>query len=67
MNVQEVIREVQENASEWLEMSQNPAELLAGILANKIISLTNHIEYLEKRLDSHERNKEYFKRYPTRN
>lgn len=46
----DVIREVQENAAEWLEMVENPAELVAGILANKVVSLTSYIEYLEKRL-----------------
>ena len=51
MNAQDVIREVQENASEWIEMSKDPAALVAGILANKIIKLNDHIEYLQKRLD----------------
>jgi flagellar biosynthesis chaperone FliJ len=52
MNATEVIRQVQENASEWLEMSQNPDELIKGILANKIVKLQDHIEYLEKRLEN---------------
>lgn len=47
----DIIKEVQEDASEWLEMVDNPAELLAGILANKIVNLKNYINYLEKRLD----------------
>lgn len=51
MTAEEVIRQVQENAQEYLEMVNNPAEFVAGILANKIISLMGHIEYLEKRLD----------------
>lgn len=51
MNASEVIREVQEDASEWLEMSEDPAALVAGILANKIVKLNSYIEYLEKRLD----------------
>lgn len=51
MNASDVIREVQENASEWLEMVENPAELVAGILAEKIVKLNSYIEYLEKRLD----------------
>lgn len=46
----DVIKEVQESASEWIEMSDNPAELVAGILANKIVALNNYIEYLEKRV-----------------
>jgi hypothetical protein len=51
MTAQDIIREVQENAAEWIEMSKDPATLVAGILANKIIKLTDHIEYLEKRLN----------------
>lgn len=50
MRAEDVIKEVQENASEWLEMTEQPAALVAGILANKIIKLTDYIEYLEKRL-----------------
>ncbi len=51
MNAQQIIKEVQENASEWLEMSEEPAALVAGILANKVIELKSYIEYLEKRLN----------------
>lgn len=51
MNAQDVINEVQQNASEWLETVDCPATLVAGILANKIIILNHHIEYLEKRLN----------------
>ena len=51
MTPEDIIREVQENAAEWLEMSKNPAELTAGILAKRIIVLTDYIEYLEKRLN----------------
>jgi uncharacterized protein CbrC (UPF0167 family) len=50
MNATDIIRQVQENASEWLEMVEDPAALVAGILANKIIKLTDHIQYLENRL-----------------
>lgn len=50
MNAQEIIRETKENASEWLEMSPNPHELIMGILANKIVKLNDYIEYLEKRV-----------------
>ena len=55
MNARDVIKEVQENASEWLEMSENPAEFLAGVLAQKIVNLNSHIEYLERRLDQNVR------------
>lgn len=48
----DVIEEVQKDASEWLEMSDNPAELLAGILAGKVVRLQEYIVYLEKRLKS---------------
>lgn len=51
MTAQDIIKEVQENASEWLEMSQDPNALVAMILANKVIKLKSYIEYLEKRLN----------------
>lgn len=51
MTAEDVIRQVQENAAEWLEMSEDPAALVAGILANKVIDLMDHIKYLEKRLN----------------
>ena len=50
MNANDIIQEVQQNASEWIEMSENPAALVAGILAGKVIELMNHITYLERRL-----------------
>lgn len=50
MNAQDVIRQVQEDVSEYLEMVNDPAALVAGILANKVIELKGYIEYLEKRL-----------------
>lgn len=55
MTPEQVIKEVQESASEWLEMIDNPAEFTAGILAHKIVKLTNYIEYLEKRIHAYER------------
>ncbi len=51
MNAQQLIRQVKLDASEWLEMTDDPAALVAGILANKVIKLQDHIEYLEKRLE----------------
>jgi len=50
MNPQDVINETVEQAFEWLEMADDPAMMLAGILASKIIKLNDHINYLEKRL-----------------
>jgi hypothetical protein len=50
MTSQELIKETIENASEWLEMTPNPTAMVVGILANKVIQLQDHIEYLEKRL-----------------
>lgn len=50
MNAYEIIREIQDNASEWLETVEEPRDLLVVILANKLASAKNHIEYLEKRL-----------------
>ena len=50
MTPEDVIREVQEHASEYLEMAKNPDELMTGILANKIVQLNSYIQYLERRL-----------------
>jgi hypothetical protein len=50
MNAQELIDETIEQSYEWLEMSTDPTYLMVGILANKIIKLQDHIEYLEERL-----------------
>lgn len=51
MNTQDLLKEVYEEASEWTEMSDNPAEVLAGILANKLCNALNHIEYLERKIE----------------
>lgn len=50
MNSQDIIMDVQQKASEWLEMSQDPSMFIAEILANKIIKLNEYIEFLERRL-----------------
>ncbi len=50
MNADDIINEVIDNASEYLEMVEDPATLVAGILANKIVKLMDHIQYLERRL-----------------
>jgi hypothetical protein len=50
MNAEDVIKEVQENLSEWIEMSEDPATFVAGVLANKVIRLKDRIDFLEKRL-----------------
>jgi len=54
MNYQDVIRDAEEQAAEWLEMSQDPANFVAGFLAQKIVTLKSHIEYLEKRIHAYE-------------
>jgi len=48
MNAQDIIKEAEEYASEWTEMSNNPAAVVAGVLANKIIQMQEYIEFLEK-------------------
>lgn len=50
MNPDDVIKKVEDNVSEWSEMSANPGYFIARVLATKIIKLEQHIEYLEKRL-----------------
>lgn len=49
----QILTETRMQADEWLEMSQNPDLLVSGILANKLASAYETIEYLERRL-SHE-------------
>lgn len=56
MTGEDVIREVQYKYSEHIEMSQNPDAFVSGILANKIVTLKDYIDYLEKRI---EKNAEY--------
>lgn len=51
MTAEELIRQIQEDASEWIEMSEDPAMVIAGVLAGKVIELKNHVEYLERRLN----------------
>lgn len=50
MNADDIINEVIDNAYEWLEMSDEPATLVAGILANKIVKLNEYIKFLEERV-----------------
>lgn len=50
MNAKDIIEQVQKDAAEWLEMTDDPATFIAGILANKIITLQSYIRYLERRL-----------------
>jgi hypothetical protein len=50
MTAQQEINEVCENASEWMEMTDDPALLAAVILANKVVELKEHIDFLQKRL-----------------
>ncbi len=50
MTPEDVIKEVEDNVSEWSEMSLNPSRFIARVLATKIIKLQQHIEYLERRL-----------------
>ena len=51
MNAHDIIRQVQDDAGEWLEHSENPDAMVSGILANRIIDLLGYIEYLEKRVN----------------
>jgi len=59
MTADDVIKQVQEDAGEWLEMTKDPAALVAGILAQKIIKLEDHIKYLEKRLQCQQHARNY--------
>lgn len=48
MNEDEIIQNVYDTYGEWIEMSDDPAAFVAGVLAKKIINLKGYIEYLEK-------------------
>jgi hypothetical protein len=50
MTPADIIREVQEDAGEWLEMSSNPDAIVSGILAKRIVKLNDYITYLERNL-----------------
>ncbi len=50
MTAQDLIKQAKDSAGEWIEMTSNPDAIVSGILANKIIRLQDHIEYLERRL-----------------
>lgn len=50
MKPHQILTETRLEASEWLEMTDNPAEMLAGILAAKLANAQDRIEYLERRL-----------------
>jgi hypothetical protein len=50
MKAEDIIREIKDHASEWIEMSPDPSYLIAWILAQRVVKLSNYIDYLEKRL-----------------
>ncbi len=50
MNANDVINITKDHASEWLEMHDNPDQFLCTVLANQIVKLVDHIEYLERRV-----------------
>lgn len=45
-----VIKIIEEQAGEWLEMADDPNALLIRIMAKKITKLLDDISYLKKRL-----------------
>lgn len=51
MNAKELIEKVQNDASEWIEMSDDPYRVVCNVLANQVISLKSYIQYLERRVD----------------
>ena len=52
MNAQDIIREVAQQAAEYLEMTEYPDAMVSGILAKKIVDLQEYIKYLERRLNN---------------
>ncbi len=51
MTAYELIKQVEEEAIEWIEMSDDPYRVVSTVLANKVISLKSYIQYLERRLN----------------
>lgn len=50
MTKEKIVCDVLVSAGEWLEMTDNPNEMIVWILAGKIEKLHTYIEYLEKRI-----------------
>lgn len=50
MTPEQIISETKDKASEWLQMSENPDQMMIGILAYKLSQAYDKIEHLEKRL-----------------
>jgi hypothetical protein len=50
MTANDIINITKEHASEYLEMSDNPDEFISYILANELVRMYGHIEYLERRI-----------------
>ncbi len=48
MTPEHVIQCVEEYYGEWIEMSEDPATMVAGILAHKLVELLEYITYLER-------------------
>jgi hypothetical protein len=50
MTSEDIIKQAQVYSQEYLEMVENPDAMVSGILANQIIRLLHHIDFLERRL-----------------
>lgn len=48
----DIISEVENDTSEWAEMSVDPSRFIARVLAVRIIKQLEYIEYLERRLEN---------------
>lgn len=50
MNSQDILNDITYKYSEYIEMQSNPDAFISDILAKKIVSLNEYIEYLERRV-----------------
>lgn len=50
MTIDDIINDVKEGCSEWLEMTDNPDQIVIRALAGRIVLLNDKINYLERRL-----------------
>lgn len=52
MTSEELIKQIQDEAGEWIEMSNDPWKVVCNVLASEVVELKAYIEYLERRLDN---------------
>lgn len=57
MTASEILSDIHVRYAEWIEMTDNPSDFVAGVLAHKVVELQGYIDYLEKRVHNASANK----------